>query len=99
MPFPNRFPATSWVWRRFTSPFARRIYLAVVILAFAVTTTARVRTYVLTRRIQSVLNSLERLRIDQTTEDELLRTVPYLVRGQQDRPVGTSTERGYYVVI
>ena len=99
MPFTKRFPAASWVWRRFASPGARRIYLAIVILLFAVTAAARVRTYVLTRRIHSVLNGLERLRIDQTTENELLRTVPYLVRGRQDRPVGTSTERGYYVVI
>jgi len=99
MPFTKRFPAASWDWRRFTSRCARRIYLAIVILLFAVTAAARVRTYVLTRRIHSVLNGLERLRIDQTTENELLRTVPYLVRGRQDRPVGTSTERGYYVVI
>jgi hypothetical protein len=78
---------------------ARRIYLAAVIALFTVTATARVRTYVLTRRIHAVLHGLEHLQIDQTTEDELLRTVPYLVRGPQDRSVGTSTERGYYVVI
>jgi hypothetical protein len=99
MPFPNRFPATSWVWRRFTSPFARRIYLAVVILAFAVTATARVRTYVLTRRIHAVLNGLQRLQIDQSTGDELLRTVPYLVRGQRDRTEGSRTVRTYSLAI
>jgi len=99
MLFANRFPATVWVWRRITSPFARRTYLAIVLLLLAVTVIARVRTYVLTRRIHAVLNGLEHLRIDQTTEDELLRTVPYLVRGQRDRPLGTSTERTYYLVI
>jgi len=99
MPFANRFPATVWVSRHLTSPFARRVYLAAILLLLAVTVIARVRTYVLTRRIHAVLNSLERLRIDRTTGDELLRTVPYLVRAQQDRPVGTSTEPGYYLVI
>jgi hypothetical protein len=99
MPFADQFPATLWVRRRFTSPFARRIYRAIVILLFAATTAARVRAYVLTRRIHAVLNSLERLRIDQSTEDQLLRTVPYLVREQRDRTEGPSTVRGYYVVI
>jgi hypothetical protein len=99
MPFTSRFPRISWVRRRFTSAFARRIYLAVVILVFAVTAPARLRTYVRTRRIHAALNGLQRLQIDQTTEDELLRTVPYLVRGQRDRTEGTSTVRTYCVVI
>src|SRR6267143_7164800 len=93
------FPATIWVWRSLTGRIARRVYLSIVLLLLIASTTARVYTIVLTRRIYAVLSSLERLRIDQTTETELVKTVPYLNRGNYEAPLGASVERFYYAVI
>jgi hypothetical protein len=39
------------------------------------------------------------VRVDQTTEGQLLNTVPYLVRSSRDKREGTSVERFYFVRI
>jgi len=86
MPLAERFPVSVWIWRRLTSPSARRRYISiirlspviVVLLLLAITVAARIYSFTLTRRIHAVLNGLEHLKIDQTTEEEMLRTVPYL---------------------
>jgi hypothetical protein len=51
-------------------------FLLLLIFTFAV----RVRSFVLARRIQSVLSGLEHVRIDQTTKDQFTRSVPSLVQ-------------------
>jgi hypothetical protein len=99
MPLANRFPVSVWIWRHLTSSSARRRYISIIrltpiiivlfLVAFAVA--AHIYSFTLTRRIHAVLNGLEQLKIDQTTEEEMLRAVPYL-----DRYNGT---RFYHVMI
>jgi hypothetical protein len=108
MAFPDYFPVVSWILRRLTGRLARRLYLCIILFLLVVSTVVRARTYLMTRRIQSVISGLSKLRVDESVEEEVLRTVPYLVRGQQDWQVkrtvetgdiDTGTERGYYVTI
>jgi hypothetical protein len=79
--------------------WARRVYVAVVLLFICLTTTARLRSYLMVRKIQAVLHGLADIRIDQTTEEQLLKTVPYLVGNNYKEHVGASEERFYGVVI
>jgi hypothetical protein len=88
MPWAERFPVSVWIWRRITFPSARRSYMStirwspviIVLLLVAISVAAHIYSFILTRRIHAVLNGLEQLKIDQTTEEEMLRTVPYLER-------------------
>ncbi len=89
----------SWISRAFTWRSVRRICFAVFLLLLFLGTAAHIRCYFLAKRIGAVLAGLERVRVDQTTEAELLRDVPYLSRCGQDRPAGSSTERRYGVLI
>ena len=73
---------------------ARRVCLALVLLVVVSSAGVRVHSYLLTRRIQTVLAGLRELRIDDSTEEELLKTVPGLVR-VGGRTVGTGVERRY----
>jgi hypothetical protein len=59
----------------------------------------RFRTYLLTRRIQVVLAGLAQVRVDQTTEGQLLKAVPDLVPEGGYFQEGTSVERHYHVSI
>lgn len=63
-----------WLWGR----RARRVYLALLLALVLLSTGLRVRSYLLTRKIYAVLSGLEQVRIDKTTEQQLMRTVPYL---------------------
>jgi hypothetical protein len=78
---------------------ARRLYFASLLLLVAFSGCLRVRSFLLTRRIQAVLSGLAQVRVDQTTEEQLLKTVPYLVRSGRDKHEGTSVERFYSVQI
>ena len=51
------------------------------------------------RRIQRVLDGLAEIRIDQTTEQELLKKMPYLIRSQYDLKGNGIVEQQYYVEI
>jgi hypothetical protein len=104
----NYLPASAWVWRTLTGRTARRVYLSILLLLFIVTVVAHVYSFVLTRRIHAVILGLSRITIDQTTEEEVLRTVPYLVRSKWDGnayktvevgDVDTGVEHYYYVII
>ncbi len=90
----DHFPATVWVARALTGWIARRIYLAIFALMLAASAAVRIRTFVLTRKMHAVIQGLSKLRIDETSEDEVLRTVPYLVRGHSDRQVQRMRETG-----
>ncbi|MGA8072710.1 MAG: hypothetical protein WB995_04500 [Candidatus Acidiferrales bacterium] len=90
----GHFPATAWLARAFTGRIARRIYLAIVALIFTASAVARVRAFVLTRKMHAVIQGVSKLRIDETSEDEVLRTVPYLVRGDWSRQVQRTAETG-----
>jgi hypothetical protein len=94
MPARDYFPVSAWIWRTLTGRNARRVY-AMIVLALVVTTTAiRVHSYLLARRIQAVISDMSKLRIDETTEEKLVQTVPYLVRDKWDRHVDKNPELG-----
>ena len=44
----------------------------------------RVRSYRITRKFQAVLAGLAQVTVDSTTEEQLVRTVPYLVRDAKE---------------
>jgi hypothetical protein len=65
--------------RRISGRRARRVYSALILLCVVLSCSLRFRSYLLTRKIQAVLAGLAQVRVDQTTESQLLKTVPYLV--------------------
>lgn len=82
--------------RTLTGRWGRRVCAAILLLLLA-TTAARLRLYVMTRKIQAVLHGLAAVRLDQTSEEQLTETVPYLT--EKDWKVGGTSGRGYYVHI
>jgi hypothetical protein len=88
------FPASIWIWRTLTGRIARRIYFAIILLLLALSTVVRIRTFLLTRKIEAVIAGLSKLQIDETTEDEVVRTVPYLIRSDSDREIDRNVEAG-----
>ena len=108
MPLRDHLAASSWIGHALTGWTARRVYLTVVLLLLVATMVARAYSFVLTRRIEAVISGLSKLRIDETTEGQVVRKVPCLVRGNWDRRVvrnvelgnvDTGVERGYYISI
>lgn len=108
MPLHDYFPASTRIWRALTGGIARRVYVAFALLLLVLSTVARVYSFVLTRRIHAIISGLSNLHIDETTEEELMRTVPYLTRSKWDRrvdrnveigDVDTGVERFYYVTV
>lgn len=97
--FRQYFPFTSSVIEALTGRAARRIYLSLFLIFILVTTVVRTRSYFLARKFQRVLSSLNRLQIDKTSEEELVRSVPYLVRSADEIRSGTHVERYYYLVV
>lgn len=73
----------------------RRLGLSVLILLIVASATARVRTYLLVRKINLVLTGLALIKADQTTDADLVRTVPYLER-HEENGLG---QRFYWVVV
>ncbi len=94
-----RFPVSTWVVRKLTGRWARRALAVLVLALLCFAVASHIRSYLMVRRIQAVLRGLSELRIDQTSESELQRTVPYLVRSTFDRTAGGSVRRWYYAGI
>lgn len=90
----DHLPAASWIWQALTGRHARRLFLAFTLVLMVASAALRTWTYVLTRRMEAVIAGLSKLEIDKTTEEELVRTVPHLVRSQWDRPVTRTVETG-----
>jgi len=88
------FPASTWIWRKLTGRIAGRIYAAIVLVLLAVSTIARVNSFLLTRKIQAVITGLSKIHIDETTEDEVVRSVPYLIHSDSDREIDRNVEVG-----
>src|SRR6185312_3167417 len=99
MNFKAHFPLSTLAFRKLSGRSARRIYISVLAVLLCVTTVVRVRTYLMVRRIQKVLDELAEIRINQTTEQELLKKMPYLIRSQYDLKGNGIVERRYYVEI
>jgi hypothetical protein len=93
----THFPFTRWVVRALTGRLARRIYVAILLFALLLTTTARLRSYFMARRIQAVLTGLAEIRVDRTTEEQLTKMVPYL--SHKDWEVGGISHRVFYAQI
>ena len=58
------------------------------------TTILRIYSFVLTHRFQKVISGLSKLHIDETTEAEVIRTVPYLKRNETSWQVNPNPEIG-----
>lgn len=99
MPFRKHFPATYWICRLITGKAACRIYASLLVLLLIAAIAPRVRAIILARRIHKVLSVLQNMRIDETSENELLKTVPYLGRRSPDFKRGTTVEHSYSIVI
>jgi hypothetical protein len=87
------------LYRILTGRLARWFYFACLLVPVILTAGARIRSVVVTRRIHAVLSGLERIRVDQTTEEQVLKTVPYLVRDYRDYPREGFVERYYRIAI
>lgn len=83
------------LWRHATGRRARQIGFTLLLALVGLSTSIRIRSYLVTRRIQAVLTGLGQLRVDTTKEEALLRTVPYLVREPFERREGTHVLRFY----
>ena len=80
-----------------TGRWARRIYLAILLLLFLILTATRLRSYFMARKIEAVLHGLGEIRLDQTTEEQMTKMVPYL--REKDWKAGAFSYRSYYVHI
>lgn len=66
--------------RAVTGRWARRVYVVILLLLLLVTAAGRLRSYIMTRKIEAVLRGFAEIRLDQTTEEQLRNSVPYLVQ-------------------
>ena len=97
MSFQKHFPSVAWVFRTFTGRLARRIYFTAFLLLLCAPLLPRFRNMRRARKFQAVLAGLEQVKVDQTTEAELLRLVPYLTRGYSGKRQDGSLETWYGV--
>lgn len=97
--FRHKFPWTYGIARIATGRLARRVYFIFVLLLILAVIAPRVRSMLMAQKIHAVLSGMEQLRIDETSEQELLRTVPYAVRYSRESRSDVGVERYYYVEI
>jgi len=90
----ERLPTFTKLWRALTGRVVRWSFLAVVALLCLTSAAIRLHTFLVTRKIQAVISALSKLRIDETSEDELLKTTPYLVRSASEYHVAPNNEAG-----
>jgi hypothetical protein len=91
------FPTVVWLFRIFTGRPARRIYLALFLLLLCVPTVPRIRNAYRAWKFRKVLAGLERVKVDQTTEAELVKLVPYLSRRPSYKLADRTVETWYAV--
>jgi hypothetical protein len=75
-----RFSLFQRIVRAFTGRWARRVYIVIVLLLLLVTAAGRLHSYIMARKIEAVLRGFAEIRLDQTTEEQLRKTVPYLAQ-------------------
>ena len=90
----SHFPFFTWFARKATGRWARQTYACIILVALCLTTAARIRSYLLVRKVQAALQGLAEVRVDQTTEEQLLRILPHLTR--RDDWKAERTEHIYY---
>ena len=91
------FPFFRWVARMLRGRWAQRIYVAILVFLLLITTVARLRSYLMARKIQAVLHGLTAIRLGQTTEEQMKKMVPYL--SQKEWKSGGISHRGFYAHI
>ncbi|MGC1490000.1 MAG: hypothetical protein WA798_01425, partial [Candidatus Acidiferrum sp.] len=82
MTFAKHFLVTARLGRLLAGRAARIAFLTVVFLLLALSIAPRLNSYLMARKFQKVLVGLKTVRIDETTEEELLQQVPYLRRSE-----------------
>jgi hypothetical protein len=92
-------PFTSSLDEALTGRVARRACLFLFLFLILLTAAVRLRSYVMVREFQRVLSGMSRIQIDKTTEKELVRLVPDLVRGTTTEKNGAHIERYYDLVL
>ncbi|HEX8879615.1 MAG TPA: hypothetical protein VF749_06270 [Candidatus Acidoferrum sp.] len=102
------FPSAIWFGTGLRGRILRRVCITLLLLIVGARTATGIYSLVLTHRVQAVITGLAKLRIDETTEEELSSVVPYLVRSEWDWQVKRTRETGdvdlgsvstYYVTI
>lgn len=93
------FPWTYGLAKVLTGRSAGRIYLTLIVLASIAVTVPRIRAMFMARQMYAVLSGMQKLRIDQTSEEELLKAVPGLVRSPYEDRWENGIERHYDVAI
>jgi hypothetical protein len=88
------FPATTWLVHAAIGRIARRVCTAILFVLIVLSAVFHIHAYILTRRFQAVLTALATIKIDETTEAEVVQRVPYLVRGKWDRQISRTRETG-----
>ena len=91
------FPFFYGVVKTLPGHWARRVFLTILLLLMVISTVTRLRAYFMTRKIEAVLHGLSEIRLDETTEEELRKMVPFLTEKDWKGP-GFSY-RSYYVHI
>lgn len=79
----------------FAGKWTRRTCFGLFLLVLFTTMIAHLRSYLMVRRIQAVLRGLSELRVDQTTDEQLTTTVPYLSKITWFR----TSRAGYHIEI
>ena len=104
----RHFSSASWFGTGLRGRILRRACITFIFLILSVSTGTRVYSFVLTHKIQAVISGLSKLQIDQTTEEEVRKAVPYIVRSKWEWQVKRTPEAGdvdlgeegsYYVTI
>jgi hypothetical protein len=75
---------------------ARQLYLTFLLLVVAISSVIRVRSYLITRRFQIVLARLAQLKVDSTSEEQFVRSVPYLLRDAEEEDREGTHLRHFY---
>ena len=69
----------------------------ILLLLLIISTATRLRAYFMTRKIEAVLHGLSEIRLDQTTEEQMTKMVPYVT--EKEWKANGFSYRSYYVHI
>jgi len=87
-----------WIGRVFVGRRARWVYLVLAMALASQSAGFRLHTFLVTRKVHAVIDGLSQVRIDITTEEQLVKLVPSLVLAQT-RQVESGIERSYRLEI
>ena len=99
MNFQSAFPLTTRLLRALSGSVARRVYLGILVLPLLLTVVVRVRCMFMTHKFSAILSGLERVRVDQTSEEELRRSLPEFRGGQPFKWPDGTVQDSYWVTV